>query len=560
MQEFRTKVLIVGGGPVGLALAIELGWRGVDNLLIDRRDGSIPLPKMNGVNARTMEFCRRWGIADRVRSAGWPDDYPVRLIFCTNLRGHEFFRYDRGTALERKPSSTTPEHFQRCPQTWFDPILREQAAGMPTNTLRYRSRLERFEDHGDHVLAEVADLDDGTTMRVIADYMVACDGAKSGVRSSLGIAADGDARLSNELNIYFESSQLYAGIEERRAAMSWLVGPEGMWGALSAIDGRKTWRLWLSQLEPGVDLDSSDKAKYVRAAIGPETPFTVLGVLPWDRQQLVARHFRKGRVFLCGDAVHNLTPTGGFGMNTGIQDAVDLGWKLAATFEGWADPKILDTYEFERRPVAVRNVDEASYTFSLVSGLPKLAALQEESSRGALARVQLRERLAQQEYRREYVNEGIVLGYRYDPSPICIPDGSPAPPDRVMSYQQSARPGSRAPHVWLGPGRSTLDFFGRGFVLLRLGAGVASGQAFADAARARRVPLRIVSLEDPAVRECYERQLVLVRPDGHVAWRGDAEPGNALDVIDVVRGAAPLPVASVAPEIYRFDLGRVLPE
>jgi 2-polyprenyl-6-methoxyphenol hydroxylase-like FAD-dependent oxidoreductase len=552
MNELRTKVLIVGGGPVGLAMAIELGWRGIENLLLDRRDGSIPLPKMNGVNARTMEFCRRWGIADRVRNAGWPPDYPVRMVFCNSVRGHEFHRYDRGTALDRKPSLTTPEHFQRCPQTWFDPILREHAQSMPTNTLLYRTRLEHFEDRGESVAAEVVDVDSGERRRIVADYMVACDGAKSSVRDKLGVPADGDAQLSHEINVYFESSEVYTGCEERRAAMSWLIGPDGMWGALSAIDGRKTWRLWLSHMAPDTDVDSFDAASYVRAAIGEGVPFKLVGVLPWTRQQLVARRFREGRVFLCGDAVHNLTPTGGFGMNTGIQDAVDLGWKLAATFDGWADAGILDSYEIERRPVAVRNVDEASFTYALVDNLPRLPALGDDSMAGDSARAELSALLATSQYSREYRNEGIVLGYRYDPSPLCVPDGTPAPPDWVMTYEQTARPGSRAPHVRLPDGRSTLDLYGRGFVLLRLGRAAPSAQAIADAARLRGVPFEEVAIDDKEVLRIYARRLVLVRPDGHVAWRSDVAPDDALALIDTVRGAAPRAVERAVPEIYSF--------
>jgi 2-polyprenyl-6-methoxyphenol hydroxylase-like FAD-dependent oxidoreductase len=552
MDERRTKVLIVGGGPVGLALAIELGWRGIDCVLVDRRDGSIPLPKMNGVNARTMEFCRRWGIADRVRHAGWPEDYPVRMVFCTGVRGHELHRYDRGTALDRKPSPTTPEHFQRCPQTWFDPILREHARSMPTNTLLYRTRLERFEDRGSDVVAAVVDVDSGAEHRIVADYMVACDGAHSGVRQTLGIPADGDSRLSHEINVYFESSEVFAGREAQRAAMSWLIGPDGMWGALSAIDGRKTWRLWLSHMPPDTDIDTFDGARYVRAAIGDGVPFRLFGVLPWVRQQLVARRYRAGRVFLCGDAVHNLTPTGGFGMNTGIQDAVDLGWKLAATFDGWAGAGLLDSYEFERRPVAVRNVDEASHTYALVDNLPRLPALDDDSAEGRRARAELSALLATPQYSREYRNEGIVLGYRYDPSPICVPDGTPAPPDWVMTYEPNARPGSRAPHALLSDGRSTLDHFGRGFVLLRLGDAPPSSQSIADAARLRGMPLEEVAIREEEVLCRYGSRLVLVRPDGHVAWRADLAPvdADALGLIDTVRGATPRPVEPAVPEVY----------
>lgn len=557
MAEERTKVLIVGGGPVGLALSIELGWRGIDNVLIDRRDGSIPLPKMNGVNARTMEFCRRWGIASRVRNAGWPEDFPVRIVYRTSMRGHEFFRFERGTALDRKPSMTTPEHFQRCPQTWFDPLLREFGAEMPTNRQHYETRLGALSQSDDGVLAELIDGKTGSVRWMSADYLVGCDGARSHVRNAMNIPADGEELLSQEVNIYFESDDVFADMPERRAAMIWLVGPQGMWAVVAAIDGRRIWRLWLSRVPIGTDINKLDKEALVRAAIGEGARFRVFGALPWARQRLVARSYRKGRIFLCGDAVHSHTPTGGFGMNLGIQDAVDLGWKISAVYEGWGGAGLLDSYEAERRPVAVRTADEATYTYGLLEDLPKLPALYADTAHGLQARQEMEQLLNRPQFSREYRNEGIVLGYRYEPSPICVPDGTPAPPYLVMNYEPNARPGARAPHVMLQDGRSTLDLFGRGFILMRLGKQPPGVYAMVAAASRRGVPLQVVDLEDAAVRDRYQRRLVLVRPDGHVAWRGDEAPEDALAVMDIVRGATPLQMISPAPVTYGLEPPKV---
>jgi hypothetical protein len=321
--------------------------------------------------------------------------------------------------------------------------------------------------------------------------------------------------------------------------MTWLIGPQGMWGALSAIDGRKLWRLWLSNMSEDVDLEKFDAAAYVRAAIGGQRPFSLKGVLPWARQQRVANRFNRGRVFLCGDALHNLTPTGGFGMNTGIQDAVDLAWKLEGVFEGWADSRILDSYEIERRPVGVRNVNEATFTFDKFLQLPKLPALLDDSPAGEHARRAMGRFIEENEFIREFQNEGIVLGYRYDPSPLCIPDGTPAPEDLVRKYIPTARPGSRAPHVRLPDDRSTLDLFGRGFTLLRLGPNPPGANSIVAAAAARGVPLRVVDLPQEEVLRRYERKLVLVRPDGHVAWRADQPPADGTGLIDTIRGANP---------------------
>jgi len=531
----HVPVLIAGGGPVGLALAIELAWRGIPCTLAERRDGSIPLPKMNGVNARTMEFCRRWGIADRVRQAGWPADYPRRMQYVTSLRDEQLFCIDYGTEAERKPSANSPEHFQRCPQTWFDPILREHAAGFTTNRLMYRTQLADFRDIGDGVLATLNDRDSGESVQLSADFLVACDGARSGVREKLGISMQGSPQLSFEINVYFECDQVFRP-GERPCVMSWLFNEQGVWGALSAIDGRKLWRLWLTQMPEDTVPETLDGARYVREAIGEDVPFRIVGMLPWLRQQRVANEFRRGRVFLCGDALHNLTPTGGFGMNTGIQDAVDLAWKIQGVLSGWAPQNVLNTYATERRPVAVRNVDEATFTFAKFLTVPKLPGLKATGSVGRAARAEMRRHLEEGEFEREYRNEGIVLGYRYDPSPLCIPDGTPPPEDTVTTYTQTARPGSRAPHAVLDDGRSTLDLFGKSFVLLRLGEAAPQAAGLIGAAQHRRLPLQIHALAEPYLHELYGRRLVLVRPDGHVAWRADAEPENALDIVDRLRG------------------------
>lgn len=532
----HVPVLIVGGGPVGLAMSIELAWRGIASLLVERRDGAIPLPRMNAVNARSMEVCRRWGIADRVRKAGWPADYPRRMQYLTRLRDEPMAVIDYGSDAQRKASLNSPESFQRCPQTWFDPILREHARSFATTQLRYRTQMDGFVDHGDRVEVTLLDRDSGAVRQVSAEYLVACDGARSRIRDSMGITMTGSAQLSFEINIYFESDQVFrAG--ERPSVLSWLIGPDGMWAGLSAIDGRRLWRLWLSQMPPDTDIAHFDAPAYIRRAIGADIEFKVVGVLPWLRQQRVADEFRRGRVFLCGDALHNLTPTGGFGMNTGILDAVDLAWKIEGVRAGWAPSSIFESYQAERRPVAVRNVTEATFTFAKFLGMPKLAALCEASEAGTSARAQMGRYIAENEFEREFRNEGIVLGYRYEDSPICVPDGTPAPEDTAMTYTQTSRPGARAPHVVLDDGRSTLDLFGRSFVLIGSGSSMPDVAPLVQAAAVRGVPLRVEHRPEPAVAQVYDRALVLVRPDGHVAWRGDALPTDAIRLIDTVRGA-----------------------
>jgi hypothetical protein len=274
----------------------------------------------------------------------------------------------------------------------------------------------------------------------------------------------------------------------------------------------------------------------IRRAAGFDFDYEILTVLPWVRRELVADHYGKDRAFILGDAAHLMSPTGGFGMNTGIQDAVDLSWKIDANLAGWAGPRLLQSYEVERRPVGLRNVAEASGNLGRMRSPGRNEALLDQTPEGEALRAQLgREFTAAMT--REWHTLGIHLGYRYDDSPICWPDGTPVPVLEAMTYTQTARPGARAPHVWLKDGRSTLDLFGRGFVLLRIGADAPATQPLRAAAVQRGVPLTEVTLDESEVAMAYEKHLVLVRPDGHVAWRDDRLPSDPLRLVDTVRGA-----------------------
>ncbi|HET7763802.1 MAG TPA: FAD-dependent monooxygenase, partial [Burkholderiales bacterium] len=264
-------------------------------------------------------------------------------------------------------------------------------------------------------------------------------------------------------------------------------------------------------------------------------PYELISISPWVRRKLVTAAYRHGRIFLAGDCAHQNTPTGGYGMNTGMGDAVDLGWKLAAAVQGWAGPALLDSYDAERRPVALHNVEEATRNFHLRS-FPAIPGLLEDSARGEFARGRLGDEIVRNTAR-ELVSDGIVMGYRYHGSPVVCPDGSEPPPQLVTEYVQSTFPGARAPHAWLGGGRSTLDLFGKAFVLLRLGRDAQAVAPLAQAATRCKVPLQTVALDEPAVRGAYERELVLVRPDGHVAWRGDVVPADADAIVAQVTGS-----------------------
>jgi 2-polyprenyl-6-methoxyphenol hydroxylase-like FAD-dependent oxidoreductase len=531
----RVPVLIVGGGPIGLALAVDLGLRGVRTLLIDQRDGAISVPKMNMVNARSMEFCRRWGIADKVKAIGWPEDFRNNVIFVTSLTGHLLARFEYPSYAERGELPYTPEGSRRCSQLWFDPLLRERAAAQDNVTMRYRVRLDGFVQDEAGVRASLTDLATGRSETIEADYIVGCDGADSLVRETLGIGMAGSPLLSSSINVFFVSRELPKIHDKGDAWGSWLVGPEGQWGLIVAVDGRELWRLGLSSVEPDATLSTADAAALIRRAAGRDFDFQVKAILPWTRRQLVADRYRVGRAFLAGDAAHLMSPTGGLGMNTGIGDAVDLSWKLAAALQGWGGPALLDSYDRERRPVAAHNVGEATSNFRKLRALPGGPEIADDTTAGAALRARIRDTILTGGYDEEYVQEGTVLGYRYEDSPIVVPDGTPPVEHGPQRYVQSARPGGRAPHGWVEPGRSTLDLFGAGFVLLRFG-GARAGDRLIAAARSRGVPLAVNDIADPALARLYARRLVLVRPDGHVAWRADREPDDAGALLDRVRG------------------------
>ena len=531
----HVPVLIVGGGPVGLALAGELGWRGIACELVEQTDGVIATPKMNEVNTRTMEFCRRWGIRQAVLDCPFPDDYPLDVVFVTSLGGHELARIKRPPRRHRAADGPSPERLQICSQLWFDPILRSFAQSHPAVSLRYRTRLDAFEAAESGVVVELHDLQSGSRETVSADYLIGCDGANSAVREQLGIELQGKGALGRPLHLYFRAPDLLARCGREPGTFFLAIDRHGLWANIRVIDpANGLWRLLVQDSGAGETPETIDRTALLRRAIGLPMDVEWKGLSIWTRRSVVAERYGKGRVFLAGDAVHQLSPTGALGMNTGIGDAVDLGWKLAAVLQGWGGASLLASYDAERRPIGLRNVRMATEFYLAHSGFDDdLAEIEDDSEAGRVLRQRLGEGL-KQNVGRMFRTDGLQLGYRYEASPICVGDGAP-PPDDPERYFPSAHPGGRAPHFWLGEGRSLLDLFGRGFVLLKFGE--AETVALEQAARARRVPLTVIDLDEPEAAALYQRRLVLVRPDGHVAWRGDAVAADANALIDRARGA-----------------------
>jgi 2-polyprenyl-6-methoxyphenol hydroxylase-like FAD-dependent oxidoreductase len=533
----ETPVLIIGGGPVGLALAADLGWRGIECLLVEQTDGRINTPKMNEVNVRTMEFCRRWGIADKVTNCPFPEDHPMDAVFVTSLGGYELARMERPAKKHQTAGPVSPMIQQICSQTWFDPMLRELAQSYSGVTLRHRCRLEAFEVGDGGVTAEIVYLDSGNRERVNARFLAACDGANSSIRRALGIKLIGSEVLSHPFHMFFRIPDLFGKLGIKPGTFYLAIDRNGLWANIRVIDPVEgLWRLMVLDSPADLDPNEIDRDAYLRRALGRDIDVEWVGVSVWTRRGVVAERYSEGPVHLLGDAVHQLSPTGALGMNTGIADAVDLSWKLAAVIEGWGGDGLLASYDAERRPIGERNVRAATGYFQGHRDFERgVETIEDATAEGGEIRKRLGEQLLR-DIARMFRTTGVQLGYRYDPSPICVPDGTPPPADDPENYVPTARPGSRAPHVWLGDGRSTLDLFGSGFVLLRLGPEAPDPSALQRAATQRKLPLQVVTLREPEVLQRYERRLILVRPDGHVAWRGDGIPGDAEALIDRARG------------------------
>ncbi len=530
-------VLIVGAGPVGLALARELAFQGTRCVIIDKGDGVVRHSKMGLVSIRTMELCRRWGLAQAVRDAGFPPDYALNQAFCTSLNGHLLALSPRPSMRDEDRPDSSPERRQRCPQIWFDPIMARAVAQDDRILLRYECELRGFSQNPDGVTAQLTDVNSGRSWFLKSAYLVGCDGAGSQVRTALDIPMMGDQVLNYSVAVYFRCPGLLSRHDKGPAERYIMVGPEGSWGHLTVVDGSELWRLTVMGKEDKFDMGSFDPHYWIRRCIGADNvDYTVISILPWRRSRLVAERFSKGRVFICGDAVHVMSPNGGHGMNTGMCDALDLAWKLTAVLNGWGGPALLDSYEAERRPVGVRNTNAAAETFSKIMRSLECAHVMDHTERGEAER-RVIGRTLEAAGKGNQDTLGIALGYRYENSPICVPDNSPATPDDPAIYVQTSRPGHRAPHAWLGPDQSTLDLFKRDFVLMIFGANAGDAASLVLAAQKRGVPLTVRRIDDAAIADLYERRFVLVRPDGHVAWRGDSLPQNPEALIEIVRGA-----------------------
>lgn len=540
-----TSVLIVGGGSVGLSLSAELAHHGVSNVVIEERHDVNPHPRANAVACRTMEYYRRWGVADALVAAGIPPENPADYYWVSSLNGREIHRLSLPSQaqldeLRRHTPFGPAERLHWSPylkcnvgQNEVEEILRSHLAELEPAELRLGLRALSFDERDDHVETVVVD-DDGNEQRIRSAYLVGCDGGRSVVRAGLGIGYGGEGGLAEFVSVYFRAPELMSAHP---------LGPANIYfplhrdhaGYLINWDRGESWTYHL-QLRPGERWDEVDAVARIEAVLGASTPIAVESVQPWTAHALTATSYGRGRVWLSGDAVHLFSPTGGFGMNTGVSDAVDLAWKLRGVLEGWGGPGLLATYETERRPVGVRNTALSRELYErLAAAMVHGDLLDEDSPEADRLRAELRAELIEQESL--IASFGVLLGYRYPDSPICVADGTPEPADHPQKYVPTSRPGHRAPHVWLTPDEALYDRFGMGFDLIRTDPGQ-DVTALVDEARRRGVPLTVVDVDPAAVGLVYDRALTLVRPDLMVAWRGDAAPADATALWDRVTGWA----------------------
>lgn len=544
-------VVIAGGGPFGLVLALELGRRGVSAILFDEKASTAFNPQANATQARTMEHFRRLGIADEIRALGMPVDFPTDIAYFTRYAGHELARFRLPSAKEAREKISTmtgpwsaAELPHRVSQKYVERVLREHADSLSTVSVNYGWRLTRFEDIGDTVTVAATQAGTENTRFISAKYLIGGDGAKSFVRRTLGIRYQGDGGAVRDFfggkmfALYLRCPQFYEVVPFAPAWMNVAFNSERR-AFMAAVDGKGEFAFH-TQLKDGEseeDISDEEALEIFRSVVGYPVKAEILSRGSWTAGfALVAEKFQVGRILLGGDAVHLFTPAGGLGYNTAVDDAVNLGWKLASVVEGVAPPSLLDTYELERRPAAVRNTGFAKAFAESIGNYLPVPDLEAESDLGANLR---REAGAYLEAhgRSEFNIPGVTFGVRYDHSPIILSEEIDGGPDLPNVYVPNAAPGGRAPHFWLDPDTSLYDRFGFEWTLLRLRPSLSKGEGLIAAARKSGMDLTVVDIEQDQIFELYQKPLVFVRPDQIVAWRGDDDCDPTV-VISTVLGYA----------------------
>ncbi|KKW91638.1 FAD-dependent monooxygenase [Sphingobium chungbukense] len=518
-MTIETQVLVVGAGPVGLALAIELGTHGIHVIVVEKSDRTGDSPRAKTTNVRTRTLLRRWGIADRLAEASpFGVDYPNDVKFVTSLAGNLLANFPNAFNGYPVRADEYPEHAQWIPQYTLERILLEHASSLPTVEIRLGAAfIGAGQDEG-HVTSSIETRDGSYNIR--SAFLVGADGSRSSVRNLIGAKMEGRSRIVRAYNIVFRAPGLATAHRQGPAVIYWQVGPSGL-STIGPMDQGDLWFFMPAFLDENETLTHEEAIEQIKMTTGIDLPYEILSADIWYANELVADRHRLGRIFLAGDACHLHPPFGGHGMNMGVGDAVDLGWKIAAQLKDWGGPRLLDSYQSERRPIHQAVVNEAISTMREHVRLSWRPELDEASPEGDALRDELRQKIESMR-RQEFYSLGTVLGLRYEGSPIILSEPGEAPPHVSSVYTPSARPGGLAPHAWLPDGRSLYDLFGNGFAIV---ASSDVGEEELDLIRAEaeqmKLPLEIARPDGINVTELYGARLALVRPDQYVAWRGD---------------------------------------
>ena len=538
----NAEVAIIGGGPVGLVLALFLDLYGVRSILFNTEATTRWHPKGSTESSRTMEHFRRLGIAQEIRKLGLPPDHPTDVAYFTRFGGYELARLPMPSADEAARRRATaaaidqnPEPIHRANQMHVERFLFDHGARRPNVTMRFGWQVDDFSQDESGVTLRAAPQNGGAPEHWRANYVVGCDGGRSFVRHRLGIKFHGEAGLEQRyfggrmFSTYVRAPNLYRDfLGRRRAWQYWAVNPE-IRSSLIAVNGVDEFLFRTQASVPGQPPEDAVVAEAMKRCVGAETKLEIVAHEPWTAgMALVAEHFGADRVLLAGDAVHLFTPTGGFGMNTGIDDAANLAWKLAALLQGWGGQRLLESYERERKPIAIRNTNAARQLTVNIGETAVDPAIEQDSETGETARRTAGKMLAG--FAEQFASIGVQLGARYDGSPLIAADGAP-PADDFITYKPTSSPGGRAPHVWLGSkrdyGDSLYDHLSRGFTLLRIGPHAPHASVLAAAAVRCNIPFAVVDVPDSEARDFYQCDLALIRPDQYVAWRGNTVPTDS---------------------------------
>jgi 2-polyprenyl-6-methoxyphenol hydroxylase-like FAD-dependent oxidoreductase len=555
-NTLSAPVAIVGGGPVGLMLALFLDRFGIKCTVFNTEKTTRWHPKGNGQNSRTMEHYRLLGIVDEVRKLGIPGDHPFDHAVFTRLSSHEICRFRRPTQNERLATrQTTPatdqyvEPMYHVNQMYVEQAMHERAKTRPNITLRFGWRVEEFAPDNDGVMLLARNVDTGAEETWRAAYAAACDGARGTVRKTLGIRYEGDVRQTDYFagllySVYMRIPDLLPRfLGHRRAWMYWMINDDAA-GVIISLNGKDEFMMLAKPNRDQGQMDRDDVRRWVQRAIGEDIPVEIIGYQPWNAgAALVAERYVSGRVALVGDAAHLFTPTGGFGMSTGLDDTSNLAWKLAALVQGWGGPRLLQSYEAERKPIGYRNTGAArkiSMAWHAPVATPNIEKDGPEGEAERRAAAQSSFVKNNHFFREEEVDAtGVQLGARYDGSPLVVDDDT-APKENYDVYHSSSEPGGRAPHLWLddkhGPGSSLFDQLALGFTLLRINDKSIDVSALERAAKARGIPFAVLDIGRPEADELYGCKLALIRPDQYVAWRGDRPPADPDAVLARVTG------------------------